>query len=74
MPRRKCQPHDNRPDWRDPNMPVLMMAEVDGKVMLYPIKPDHVTQYYAAKMNNPYSSEPEYKNDPTYDLKKKKKV
>jgi len=23
MPKRKHQPPDNRPDWRDPNMPII---------------------------------------------------
>lgn len=70
--RRKKLPPDDRLDWRDPNMPALRYGVVDGIEGMHEIKPEHITQYYHAKMHHPFNSAPNWKNDPTYNLKKNK--
>lgn len=60
MPRR--QPPDDRLDWRDPEMPVLGKS---GK----PI--DHRKMTAKAKMAMQSATEPTYRQDPTYNLKRK---
>ena len=65
--RRKKLPPDTRLDWRDPNMPVLRIqrdgsyAEIDAKA---------IQNYYDQKINGPYGA-PDWKHDPTYDMRKK---
>lgn len=62
---------DNRPNWRDPDMPVSMKVIIEGKVQLYPCHPEHVRQYYASKIIN-NSLEPDWWNDPSYNWSKSK--
>lgn len=63
-------PPDNRLDWRNPNMPLLIRGNIGGKVGLHSVEPQKVTAYYAAKMNmmnsDPMRSPPDYKHDPSY--------
>lgn len=58
--KRSLQP---RPDWRDPNMPVLGKS---GK----PIPHEKMT--LKAQMMMAAAGEPTYKNDPTYNLRRKR--
>lgn len=61
---------DLRLDWRDPDMPVLRL---NANRRMIEVDPDWITQYYANKLSNPNYNAPQYKNDPTYDLKKSRK-
>jgi len=74
MKRRKSIP-DKRLNWRDKNMPVLMRASFDGgkTFQLTEIEPEAVTKYYENKMlNGSLDLLPSWRNDPTYDLRRKR--
>lgn len=60
--KRRPLPPDTRLDWRDPNMPVLGKS---GR----PI--DHTKMVVKANMALELSTEPNWKNDPTYHMKRK---
>lgn len=61
MPRRKPLPPDTRLSWRDPNMPLIRKGrEIDHKKM----------EIYA-KLAIERSPEPNWRNDPTYNMRKK---
>ena len=67
MPRRKPAEPDTRPDWRDPDMPVL--AGAIGQYV------DHRKLHQLAIRNlnaNPREA-PNWRDDPTYDLAKRKR-
>lgn len=64
MPRRRPLPPDTRLDWRDPEMPVLGKS---GR----PIP--HEKMVLKATMALELSIEPNYRNDPTYNLRKDRK-
>jgi hypothetical protein len=59
---------DNRPDWRDPNMPVLVQSKSQGQIY---IEPERWARVCNARLA--MSSEPTFKNDPTYNLRRKPK-
>lgn len=61
----KRKPPDTRLDWRDPDMPVL------GKFGR-PIDHRKMQTKSELAMGLPESRFPTYKNDPTYDLRRKK--
>lgn len=67
MPRRKPLPPDTRPDWRDPNMPVLVSTK-RGMESWHPDRLKH-----AMKMRLHLSREPHFTADPTYNLRKDRK-
>ncbi len=58
-------PPDNRPDWRDPNMPVYVSTRSQGMVQWDPAR---LQRAMAAKIA--LSDEPDWRDDPTYNLKK----
>lgn len=62
MRRRRQQVPDPRPDWRDPQMPVLGKS---GR------KIDHRKMNIVAKMRLIESREPLWHNDPTYNMRRK---
>jgi len=57
-------PLDTRPDWRDPNLPVYGKS---GRAI------DYHKQEEVAKMRLVSSREPTWRNDPTYNMRKKPK-
>jgi hypothetical protein len=61
--RRKRPKIDTRLDWRDPNLPVFGKS---GKAY-----PPEVMQQHAQRQIR-FSSEPSWRNDPTYNLRKTK--
>lgn len=68
---------DNRPDWRDPNMPVLVrVRQPNGVSLLKYVPPEAVTKYYIDKMINmeidPLVSPPAYYEDESYYWNRKK--
>ena len=66
--RRKRFPHDNRLDWRDPNMPALRYGKVNDIEGLHEIEPDVITKYYEAKLEQLGWQMPDWSVDETYDL------
>lgn len=62
MVKRKPPLPDDRLDWRDPDMPVLGKS---GKSI------DHTLMTVKANMAMAGAKEPYWKNDPTYNLRKK---
>ena len=72
--RRRRDPPDKRLDWRDPNMPCIRSGIIDGVKQTAEIKPEHIQQYYSIKLQRNKEVEPEWRNDPTYNLKKLKKA
>ena len=71
MRKRKLQP-DTRLDWRDPNMPVLRKGYYHNKIVVFEVDPAKVHKYYIDKMNDPNYVAPQWKDDPTYFLNKRK--
>lgn len=62
----------NRLDWRDPDMPVIRKVFIAGKEEIKEISSDAIKKYYSAKINSyMYRTEDDWKNDPTYHMKKK---
>ncbi len=61
--KRKPKP-DTRPDWRDPNLPVYGKS---GRAI------DYYLQEEVAKMRLATSREPFWRDDPTYNMRKKSK-
>ena len=75
MKRRKSQLPPDGLDWRDPDMPVYARA-IDprtGKVTITLFHPETIREYYNAKMNDSMYGAPTWREDPTYDLKGKRK-
>jgi hypothetical protein len=56
---------DDRPNWRDPNMPVLLQHRVKGLVTVTPVFASDVAQHKLA-----HDIDPTWREDPTYDLKR----
>ena len=75
MKRRKPTP-DKRLNWRDKNMPVLRMARASENepFTLQPLNPIAVQQWHEYKMatSDFRPQEPDWRNDPTYDLRRKR--
>ena len=60
-----------KPDWRDPNMPVLIPCyQPDGTIKLESFSPIDV-QLWMEDLHN-RNAEPDWRNDPTYNLRKSK--
>lgn len=64
---RRSKP-DNRPDWRDPNMPVLVQSKSQGQIYIEPERWQRV-----AKARMDVAGEPNWRTDPTYNLRRKPK-
>lgn len=62
---------DKRLNWRDPDMPCIRTGIIDGIKQTAEIKPEHVQQYYKQKLERYNQLEPDWRNDPTYNMKKK---
>lgn len=68
---KRSRRHDNRLDWRDPNMLVMrdyLMGDGSTKTI---VDQDYERRYREMLMET--SAHPSYKLDPTYDLKKQRK-
>lgn len=68
MRKRRRLPPDTRPNWRDPNMPVLAQHREKG---LIPIEPERLSK--VARIRLDMCTEPTYDRDPTYNLRKDRK-
>lgn len=67
MKRRRLPP-DTRPDWRDPNMPVLRDYVMGNGTKRTIVDPDYERRYREHLMST--TSHPDYHRDPTYNLRK----
>lgn len=71
--RRRNEP-DKRLDWRDPNMPVLRPWEFpDGSKGLAEIPPQEESRHCHHQVNNGNPLAPEWFNDETYNLARRKR-
>jgi hypothetical protein len=62
---------DRRPSWRDPNMPVIRDYRMGDGTTKVVVDPNYERRYREMLMET--SAHPNYKLDPTYDLKKQRK-
>lgn len=68
----KRQPPDTRLSWRDPNLPVLRdYRMVDGTIRTT-IDPDYERRYREMLMET--STQPSWKSDPTYNMRRKRQL
>lgn len=61
----------NKPSWRDPNMPVIrnyLMPDGSRKIE---VNPEYERRYREHMMNA--AAQPNWRDDPTYNLRKKRK-
>lgn len=67
---RRKQPPDTRPDWRDPNMPVLRDYKmIDGSKKEI-VDPDYERRYRAHMIDAaPHEN---WRNDPTYNIRRRR--
>jgi len=59
---------DKRLDWRDPDMPVLRL---NSSHKMIEVDPDWIKHFYERKIADPFYNPPNWRHDPTYDMKKK---
>ena len=62
---------DKRLDWRDPNMKVIRTGTVNGVFGVHEIEPKWITPYHARNLMQ--TIEPNWYDDPTYNLRKGKR-
>lgn len=73
MARKVKLPPDTRLDWRDPDMPVLRTVLINHvRVPNQPIPPNKIQAFYNLKINKFDYPEPEWRNDPSYNWRKKR--
>ena len=73
MPRRRRLPPDTRPNWRDPNMPVMRDYVMRDGTKRTQVDPDYEHRYREFLITLPDDTHPNWRLDPTYDLKKQRK-
>ncbi len=61
---------DTRPDWRDPDMPVLRKYRMGNGSTKTEVDPDYEHRYREHLMQ--VSEHPNYRDDPTYNLNRRK--
>jgi hypothetical protein len=61
---------DTRPDWRDPNLPVIRDYRMGDGSRKTEVDPDYEHRYREHMMSA--APHPDYKRDPTYNLRRKK--
>lgn len=61
---------DNRPDWRDPQMPVMRDYRMGNGEVRHVIDPDYERRYREMLMET--TAHPSFHNDPTYNLNRRK--
>ena len=71
MPRRKPLPPDDRPNWRDPNLPCIRDYIMRNGERKTEIDPDYEHRYRQFQIET--SPHTEWRNDPTYNLRKTNK-
>ena len=76
MPRRRRHlPPDTRPDWRDPDMPVIRNYVMANGTHKTTVDPDYEHRYreFLITLPNETSAHPHWCNDPTYNMKRNTK-
>lgn len=68
MPRRHRPSPDTRLDWRDPNLPCIRDYRMGDGSRRTTIDPDYERRYREMLMAT--SAYPDYRSDPTYNLRK----
>lgn len=68
--KRKPPAPDTRPDWRDPNMPVLRDYRMGDGSRKTIVDPDYERRYREMLVRS--TPHPDYRDDPTYNLQKAK--
>lgn len=61
---------DNRPDWRDPNMPLVRNYRMANGTVKELVEPEYEQRYREHMISA--SMAPNYKHDPTYNLRRRK--
>lgn len=69
--RRKKPGNDLVYDWRDPSMPVVRSYKMRDGTLRTEVDPDYEHRYREHMMTA--AEQPGYKNDPTYNLNRRKK-
>jgi hypothetical protein len=64
-------PPDRRPSWRNPAMPVLREYKFGNGTTKTEVDPDYERRYREHLME--ISSNPSWKDDPTYNMRRKRK-
>lgn len=67
--RRRRPAPDLRPDWRNPNMPVIRRYTMRDGTTKTEVDPDYEHRYREFMMTS--SALPSWRDDPTYNLRKK---
>lgn len=74
MPRRRPSTPDTRPNWRDPAMPVLRKYRMGDGSTKTVVDQDYERRYREMLIETaPADAFPNWRNDPTYDMKRKPK-
>ena len=73
MRRRRKPPPDNRPDWRDPEMPIVLAGTL-GPIVCTPTEATEIFKDRVAQMTATQDKNPQlyWRTDPTYNMRKKK--
>lgn len=62
----------NRPDWRDPNMPVIRKAKLsDGTSKVVELSPEEEQAFAQRRLALADILVPDFRSDPTYNLRRK---
>lgn len=72
MPMKRLPP-DTRLDWRDPSMLVYREYTMGNGKVLYWVEPEFEQRYRAMKMSTEQPV-PDWRDDPTYNMRKKRNV
>jgi len=69
---RKFEPSDEKPDWRDPNMPcvVRVQNQFTGRNEEWMIDPAFRQQH--AQQTMLFAPQPNWRTDPTYNMRRKR--
>ena len=70
MPRRRPLPPDTRPHWSDPNLPCVRRYTMPDGTIRTAVDPDYERRYREYLVST--DTRPDYKTDPTYNLRKDK--
>lgn len=69
--KRQSKPPESQAfDWRDPSMPVVRSYKMRDGTLRTEVDPDYESRYREHMMTA--AEQPGYKNDPTYNLRKKR--
>lgn len=69
MARRMPSP-DLRPSWKDPNLPVIRDYRFSDGRRMWVVDPSYEQRYREYLMSS--AATPSYRNDPTYEMRRKK--